>query len=51
MNAHADQLTEDDQNDLTAVSPQIKAQILAEALPTSAISTARPSSSNTAAMR
>jgi hypothetical protein len=37
-------------DDLTAVSPQIKAQILAEALPTSAITTARPSSSNTAAM-
>jgi hypothetical protein len=35
-------------DDLTAVSPQIKAQILAEALP-SAITTAKPSSSNTAA--
>jgi len=34
MNATLSNLTGDDQNnDLTAVSPQIKAQILAEALP------------------
>ncbi|MET0983291.1 MAG: acetylglutamate kinase, partial [Telluria sp.] len=34
MNAHVTSLkTEDPSNDLTGVSPQIKAQILAEALP------------------